>query len=324
MRDCNRSTGVRCPRRRRRGAAGARRDRRRRRRRARSRRCARSTVKFSEAGRRRSATCASPIRSRSPARAASPAGSGRWAERPRLAVRLPRAAAAGHALHARSCAPTGSRASGAASAPQPPRAPRDRTDEFTFSTGGPAVVSMQPGGGGEIEEDQHFLLRLNGPAVEATRRRQRLVRGRRHRRAAAAARRRRRRAGAGAEGAPHRRKARPSARCSRAAQRPLPNGAARAPGLGQGHRRGGNPKIVTTIEQRFRFAVRAAFTRRVQLRARARRRAVPADPADDACASRRRWRASSAAQVRAAAGRAASALAPVFDKDDKADEVSEV
>ena len=27
---------------------------------------------------------------------------------------------------------------------------------------------MQPGGGGEIEEDQHFLMRLNGPAVEAS------------------------------------------------------------------------------------------------------------------------------------------------------------
>ncbi|MEO6897814.1 MAG: hypothetical protein ABI218_14345, partial [Caldimonas sp.] len=30
--------------------------------------------------------------------------------------------------------------------------------QFTFSTGGPAIVSMQPGGG-EIEEDQHFLMR---------------------------------------------------------------------------------------------------------------------------------------------------------------------
>src|SRR5450432_1192566 len=39
--------------------------------------------------------------------------------------------------------------------------------QFSFSTGGPAVVSMQPGSG-EVEEDQHFLLRLSGPAVEAS------------------------------------------------------------------------------------------------------------------------------------------------------------
>ncbi|HEY3636223.1 MAG TPA: hypothetical protein VGK95_14330, partial [Caldimonas sp.] len=42
------------------------------------------------------------------------------------------------------------------------------TTRFSFSTGGPAVVAIQPGGGNEIEEDQHFLLRLNGPAVETT------------------------------------------------------------------------------------------------------------------------------------------------------------
>ena len=40
--------------------------------------------------------------------------------------------------------------------------------EFIFFTGGPAVVSMQPSGGSDIEEDQHFLLRLSGPAVESS------------------------------------------------------------------------------------------------------------------------------------------------------------
>ena len=43
---------------------------------------------------------------------------------------------------------------------------------------------MQPGDGSEIEEDQHFLLRLNGPAVEQTVV-PILVRGRGRRRAAA-------------------------------------------------------------------------------------------------------------------------------------------
>src|SRR4029078_10612514 len=42
------------------------------------------------------------------------------------------------------------------------------TTRFAFSTGGPAIVAVQPGGGGEIEEDQHFLLRLNGAAVESS------------------------------------------------------------------------------------------------------------------------------------------------------------
>ena len=39
---------------------------------------------------------------------------------------------------------------------------------FSFSTGGPAVLGVQPGGGATIEEDQHFLLRLSGVAVEAS------------------------------------------------------------------------------------------------------------------------------------------------------------
>src|SRR5436190_468218 len=55
----------------------------------------------------------------------------------------------------------GAASSGAAATLTGPRS-------FTFSTGGPAIVSMQPGDGAEIEEDQHFLIRLSGPAVEAS------------------------------------------------------------------------------------------------------------------------------------------------------------
>ncbi|MFM2053081.1 MAG: hypothetical protein RL456_1118, partial [Pseudomonadota bacterium] len=36
---------------------------------------------------------------------------------------------------------------------------------FHFATGGPSVVSIEPDEGATIEEDQHWLLRLNGPAV---------------------------------------------------------------------------------------------------------------------------------------------------------------
>ncbi|HET6599379.1 MAG TPA: hypothetical protein VFG60_05400, partial [Burkholderiaceae bacterium] len=39
---------------------------------------------------------------------------------------------------------------------------------YHFNTGGPAIVSVQPYEGGEIEEGQYFLLRLNGAAVERT------------------------------------------------------------------------------------------------------------------------------------------------------------
>ena len=40
--------------------------------------------------------------------------------------------------------------------------------EFTFSTGGPAVLSVQPYDGAQIEEEQHFILRLSGAATEAS------------------------------------------------------------------------------------------------------------------------------------------------------------
>jgi uncharacterized protein YfaS (alpha-2-macroglobulin family) len=38
--------------------------------------------------------------------------------------------------------------------------------DFSFSTGGPAVLSSQPHQGGEVDEEQVFILRLNGPAHE--------------------------------------------------------------------------------------------------------------------------------------------------------------
>ncbi|WP_295644947.1 MG2 domain-containing protein [uncultured Methylibium sp.] len=40
--------------------------------------------------------------------------------------------------------------------------------EFTFSTGGPALLSVRPWPGSDVAEDQHFLLELSGPAVEAS------------------------------------------------------------------------------------------------------------------------------------------------------------
>ena len=96
---------------------------------------------------------------------AAPAGAGRWAS-DRVWV-----------YDFREALPPGTRMHGEAS----PRVEAERRGErrgrggaarrpreFAFSTGGPAIVSMQPGDGAEIEEDQHFLIRLNGPAVEAS------------------------------------------------------------------------------------------------------------------------------------------------------------
>ena len=130
---------------------------------------------------------------------------------------------------------------------------------FTFSTGGPAIVALQPGGGAEVEEDQHFLLTLNGPVVAAS-----VVAN----------------AGCEVEGIGERialqivggavrdeiLKARKidKARAERTlivrCERPLPNGAALRLVWGKGIAAAANAQVVTTIEQRFRFKVRAAFT----------------------------------------------------------------
>jgi len=130
---------------------------------------------------------------------------------------------------------------------------------FAFSTGGPAIVSMQPGGSSDIEEDQHFLLRLNGSAVADTvaanawcevegigeRLALRIVGGDVRAQVLKA----RRIDSARAERTL-------LARC----ERPLPNGAALRLVWGKGIAAASNPKIVTTIEQRFSFTVRAAFS----------------------------------------------------------------
>ena len=193
--------------------------------------------------------------------------------------------------------------------------------EFSFSTGGPAIVSMQPGEGGEIEEDQHFLIRLNGPAVEASvlanawcevegigeRLPLRLVSGELREQLLKA-----------------RRIARDQAarvlvaRCDR----PLPNGAAVRLVWGKGIAAALNPQVVTSIEQRFRLHVRAAFTAEFSCeRERAAAPCLPIRPMSlrfSAPVSREL-----AAQVRLAPA-SGDALAPGFDKDDKAVEVSEI
>jgi hypothetical protein len=193
--------------------------------------------------------------------------------------------------------------------------------EFSFSTGGPAVVAMQPGDGSEIEEDQHFLLRLNGPALEASvvanawcevegigeRLALRIVGGDVRAQVLKA----RRIDKAAAERAL-------LVRC----ERPLPNRSALRVVWGKGIAATANPQVLTTIEQRFRYTVRPAFTAEFSCeREKANAPCVPIRPVTvrfSAPVSR-----DQAAQVRLRPA-SGEALAPVFDKDDKSVEVSEL
>ena len=131
--------------------------------------------------------------------------------------------------------------------------------EWSFSTGGPAIVSTQPWEGAQIEEDQHFLLTLNGPADAASVAAnawcevegigERLPRGGvggRHREALLKARR------IDAK--------RAAADAARRCPRPLPPDAAVRLVWGKGIAAAGNPQVRTTVEQRYGYRVRKAFS----------------------------------------------------------------
>ena len=192
---------------------------------------------------------------------------------------------------------------------------------FTFSTGGPAVVSMQPGSGAEIEEDQHFLLRLSGPVVEASvvanawcevegigeRLAVRVVAG-----------------DVRAEVLKARRidKAQAERALLVRCERPLPHGAAMRFVWGKGIAASADAKVVTTIEQRFRYTVRAAFTAEFTCeRERASAPCLPIRPMVVRFTAPVARELAAKIRLKPASG---DALAPVFDKDDKATEVREV
>jgi len=192
---------------------------------------------------------------------------------------------------------------------------------FTFATGGPAIVAVQPGSGGEIEEDQHFLLRLNGVAVDATvaanawcevegigERLALVVVGGDVRAQVLKAR---------SVGQPAAERTL-VARC----ERPLPNGAALRLIWGKGIAAASDPKVVTTVEQRFRYKVRAAFTADFSCeRERAAAPCLPIRPLTVRFSAPVARELAAQLRLRPAAG---EPIAPVFDKDDKSTEVSEV
>ena len=193
--------------------------------------------------------------------------------------------------------------------------------DYSFTTGGPALVSMQPYDGGQIDEDQFFLLRLNGAAVPATvaanawcevegigeRLAVRLV-----------------------DGEPRAQllKARNinQAQAERtlvlACARPLPNGSAVRFIWGKGIAAAANPKVVTSTEQRFRFTVRPAFTAEFSCeRERANAPCLPIRPMGLRFSAPISREAAALVRLKPATG---EAFKPVFDKDDKALEVSNI
>lgn len=193
---------------------------------------------------------------------------------------------------------------------------------FDFRTGGPAVVTAQPWSGSAIEEDQHFLLRLSGTATAASvganawcevegigeRVPVRIVGGA-ERDAVLKARRLQKEA---------------ERTLLLACQRPLPHDARVRLVWGRGIAAQANPKVLTTVEQHFDYRVRSAFLAEFSCeRERASAPCLPIRPMSlsfSAPIAR-----SLAEQVRlkpAAAGGAA--LAPKFDRDDKAAETTRV
>ena len=102
-----------------------------------------------------------------------------------------------------------------------------------------------------------------------------------------------------------------------ACARPLPNGAAMRLIWGKGIAAAANPKIVTTIQQRFRYTVRAAFTAEFTCeREKANAPCLPIRPLTlKFSAPISRAQAALARLMPAPA----TALAPVFDKDDRAE-----
>ena len=201
--------------------------------------------------------------------------------------------------------------------PQPLRG----ATEWSFSTGGPAIVSTQPWDGAQIEEDQHFLLTLTGPVDAAT----------------AAA-----NSWCEVEGIGERlpivvvtgpaRDALLKARridSKRAARtllvscpRPLPTDAGVRLIWGKGIAAAGSPQVRTTVEQRYRYQVRKPFSAEFSCeRERSNAACLPVRPMVLRFSAPVARKSAEQAELRGPTG---APRKPVFDKDDKSDELSEV
>ena len=191
---------------------------------------------------------------------------------------------------------------------------------FRFQTGGPAVKNVSPGGG-DIEEDAHFLLQLTGPVDEASM----LA----HTRCEVE--------GVGerlpvviergavlaevlkAEGTSRAEAARSVLlRC----QRPLPAGARMKLVWDKGIAARGSPSVVTTRAQVFDYQVRSAFVAEFSCeRERAQSPCLPLRPMMVKLSAPVSRKLASQIVLKPASG---AALKPSFDKDDQAETVDEV
>ena len=210
-------------------------------------------------------------------------------------------------------------AAAAAATTTPAPAVSGRT-EFSFNTGGPAVLRVQPGEGSDIEEDQHFVLHLTGPAVEGSVARQAWceVEGIGERIAV--------RVVAGAVRADLIKTLKLDKAAPRllvlACQRPLPGDTPMRLVWGAGIAAQVNPQLLTRAPQRFGFRVRKAFT--AEFSCERERAAAPCLPIRPLTVSFSEPVARAQAQQVLLQPVRGAALAPVFDKDDKSTEVSQV
>lgn len=190
--------------------------------------------------------------------------------------------------------------------------------EFSFGTGGPAVLTMQPWQGSTIEEDQHFLAQLSGAAtaqsvaanawceVEGIGERIAL------------------RSVTGAERDAVLKARRLDKLAERTllltCQRPLPADARVRIVWGRGIAAAANPGVATTVEQRFDYRVRPAFTAEFSCeRERAEAPCLPIRPMTLGFSSAVPRAIAAQVRLKPASG---NAIAPKFDKDDKAEELS--
>lgn len=173
------------------------------------------------------------------------AGRGRWLDASRWAFDLDEPLAAGQRCSLDLLA-----------AWQPLAGPLAGPTRFSFATGAPAVLNAMPWPGGTVEEDQHFVLRLNGAVDEASVERHaacevdglgerqpvRLLRGAERERVLQALRR-----GRGADAAPT---------LLLACQRPLPPGARVRLVWGAGIASAADATLRVRVPQRFQWTVR--------------------------------------------------------------------
>ncbi len=191
---------------------------------------------------------------------------------------------------------------------------------FSFSTGGPAVASVQPYPGSEIEEDQHFLMELTAPAQAASvsahaacevegigeRIPMQVVTG----------------AARDAVLKERRLQAKAARMLLLACQRPSPSGAKVRVVWGAGVAAQANPKQVTRQAQRFDYTVRTPLAAEFSCeRERSDAACLPIRPMVLRFSSPVPRSVAQAVRLMPDAG---AALAPVFDADDRAEEVSEL